>query len=188
MSLVTVLIISFLIGTILFALILKFKKKIFYIYQNYNTIQKIHEGYVPPLGGFVIFTVFFIGIYLLNTSTFIEKEIVIGSLLILIIGLIEDFSGKVSPLIRFLVIFLASIIYTISKENLPHIEIPIIYWLLSNIPFFEIIFFSICLTTVSNGLNMIDGVNGLAGLNAISILIAIFSILILNNNADLYLN
>jgi UDP-N-acetylmuramyl pentapeptide phosphotransferase/UDP-N-acetylglucosamine-1-phosphate transferase len=188
MELIHVIFLISLLNVSFIILVLYFKSFFFNIFNNYNAIQKIHDGYVPPLGGVIIFSNFFLGLFLIDSNFYNNTKILLGSILIIGIGIIEDFSGKVSPTIRFLIILIASIIYTYGDTNLPYIEIPILNWLLTNLPFFGIVFFSLGLTTVSNGINMIDGVNGLAGLTSLSILIAIFSVLILNDKLDFYLN
>ncbi len=178
--------ILFISGIIICAFSIYFKKHIFKIYEGYSAVQKIHEGFVPPVGGLIISILFYFGCYLLiETSIIFKSNIFFGSIIILLIGLAEDFSGKVSPLVRFVFIFLASFFYVYNKSNLPTIEIGIFQLIFINFPIIEVIFFSIGLTAVSNGMNMIDGMNGLAALTSISIIGALFSILTVTNNLQI---
>ena len=167
---------NILISISLILICLSYKEKLFKLYSQYNAIQKIHLGYVPPVGGVIIFLAFYIGIFTFSESFFNNQlHIFIGSTLIIIIGLMEDFSGKIKPIYRFITIFIASLIFVFYQDNLPKIEVPLLEDILNNLPFAEELFFAIGLTMVANGMNMIDGVNGLAGFTALFIIVAITS-------------
>ena len=173
----------------LILLCLRFRENLFKVYSQYNTVQKIHEGYVPPIGGLVIFISFYLGIFSFSGSFFNNQSyIFMCSTLILLIGVMEDFSGKIKPIIRLLTIFISSLIFVFYQERLPKIEVPILESILSDIPFAEEVFFAIGLTMVANGMNMIDGVNGLAGMSALSIILAISSILAFYGGLQLYIS
>lgn len=172
-------IILFFIGLIFCTLAVYFKQGFYNLYKNYNAIQKIHEGYVPPVGGIIIAILFYSGIIIKNDGTFLPISSLLLSFVILILGILEDFSGKLSARLRFTVILFASLIYSYNKEIFPSLEIPYISPIFDNFSYLEILFYAICLTTLSNGINMIDGVNGLASLTSISILIALSSIILL---------
>ena len=67
-------------------------------------------------------------------------------------------------------------------ENLPMIDIPLLNKFL-NLPFINIIFYTICLTAFINGVNFIDGTNGLAGFSLLaSILSLLFLALVFNDS------
>jgi UDP-GlcNAc:undecaprenyl-phosphate GlcNAc-1-phosphate transferase len=178
-----------LINILMILLSLKFKEKLYSIYHTSNSIQKTHEGYAPPIGGLIIFISFFIGIFGLSFGTE-ENQLYffLTSLLILTIGLMEDFSGKIKPLYRFIIIFLASFLYINDQDSLPIIGIPILEDLLSNFPFFEKLFYTLCLTMIANGMNMIDGMNGLASMTALSTIGSLVSIVILSGQMTSYLD
>lgn len=151
--------------------------------SKYNPIQKIHNEYVPPIGGLVIFLSFNIYLFLFyRQSILLEIFILIPSILIFIVSFKEDLHSNVSPLIRFFTIFFASIVFTyFFYEQLPNIDINFINNFFESFPFIEILFYSLCLTALSNGFNMIDGMNGLAGLTAISIVIGLITLLFITN-------
>ena len=177
-----------LISICLSFLCLKYKEVLFKIYTDYNVVQKIHEGYVPPTGGLIMFLAFYLSIFSYSDSFFINQmHIVTGSILIMIIGLLEDFTGKIKPLYRLITIFIASLIFVSYQESLPKIEIPILEIILKELPFAEEIFYAIGLTMLANGMNMIDGMNGLAGMTSLSIILAISSILALYGGIEIYL-
>ncbi len=178
---------SVLLCICLFLLSIKYKNNLFKIYSQYNAIQKLHEGYVPPIGGLIIFLCFYFSIFTFSESFFNNQiHILFGSFFIIIIGLLEDFSGKIKPIYRLLAIFISSLIFVTYQSSLPKIEVPILENILNNVPFAEEIFYALGLTALSNGMNMIDGVNGLAGMTALSIIVAILSILALYGGIEIY--
>lgn len=177
-------IILFFVGLIICALVVFFKQSIYNLYKNYDAIQKIHEGYVPPVGGVIIASLFYVGIILKNDSTFLTTSVILLSFVIIILGILEDFSGKLSARLRFIVILFASLVYSYNKETFPSLEIPYIAEIFDQFSYLEILFYAICLTTLSNGINMIDGVNGLASLTSISILVALGSVMLISQNFD----
>ena len=68
---------------------------------------------------------------------------------------------------RFWIIIISSFLIIYLYGYIPKIEIPFLDKLFEN-SFFSIIFFTLCLATVSNGINIIDGLNGLASLTIIT--------------------
>ena len=178
---------TFFVSVSLSLLCLKYKKFLFKIYSQYNAIQKIHEGYVPPIGGFIMFLAFYLSILFYQESFFANQiHIFAGSILILLIGLLEDFSGKIKPIYRLITIFIASLIFVTCQKSLPKIEVPILEIILNNIPFAEELFYALGLTILANGMNMVDGMNGLAGMTSLSIILAISSILTLYGGIEIY--
>ncbi len=166
---------------------IKHKENLFKIYTHYNAVQKIHDGYVPPVGGLIMFLAFYSSIFIYPESFFNNQiHLFVGSMLIILIGLLEDFSGKIKPIYRLITIFIASLIFVSYQKNLPKIEVPILEIILNSLPFAEEIFYAIGLTMLANGMNMIDGMNGLAGMTSLSIIIAISSILALYGGLEIY--
>jgi len=164
------------------------KKRLSKYGLNYLTSQKIHSDYTPPYGGLVIFFLFFSFILIKNPeSIFINFEIIFPAILILIIGAFEDTFNNVKPMLRLLIIFVSSLIFVYNfRGNLPTLDIIFLDKLFKEYVYLEIIFYSIGLTALSNGFNMIDGMNGLAGFTALSILLGLSSILFLINNFFTY--
>ena len=145
---------------------------------SYNPVQKIHLGYVPRIGGIVVIITFYICLIMDKTeSLFLNIELLIASFLILAVGSIEDLFGKASPALRFFAIFFGSLIFVFSQNTLPVIDVPIIGDILSKYSFINILFYTIGLTALSNGFNMIDGMNGLVGLTSLGCLTAILTLM-----------
>lgn len=167
-------------------LVIFFKSKLSIFIPNYNSVQKIHNSIVPPFGGTIIALCYYSYLFFYKPSAWIlDWYILFPAIFILVVGIIEDTKGNVSANIRFAIIFFASIIYLISTPELPKLDVKIIGPFLEDYYFLKILFFAIGLTALSNGLNMIDGMNGLAGFTALSILTGITSVLVLNQKFDL---
>lgn len=176
----------FFFSMVLYSIIFIFKNYLSKLYPNYNPVQKIHREYVPPFGGIVIFTVFFTYIYFfLPNSILLEWYILFPSLLIAFVGLIEDLFGRATVTLRFFSILISSFIFVYVTENLPVIEIIFIGPVINDNNLIKIIFFSIALTALSNGTNMIDGMNGLCGFTLLSIVFGLLGLNYLNSNLNL---
>ena len=177
-------ILSILFITLTF-LIIFFKSKLTIFIPDYNSVQKIHNSLVPPFGGIIIALCYYSYLFFYKPSALIfDWYILFPAIFILFVGIFEDIKGNVSANVRFFIIFIASIIYLISTPELPKLEVKILGPFLEDYKFLKILFFAIGLTALSNGLNMIDGMNGLAGFTALSTLVGIASILVLNQKFD----
>lgn len=164
-------------------LIIKNKSLFSKLNENYNPIQKIHKNFIPPLGGsIIVLSLYFALLFIKPSSILFEINIIFGLLIILTIGLTEDLFGKASAKLRLISITFASIFYCLFLTNFPIIELPLIGELINSNKIIQIIFFTIGLTALTNGSNMIDGVNGLSGFTLLSICLCL---LILNINYNL---
>lgn len=169
---------SALLNIFIISLIIHFKT--YLKFYNYTDIQKAHSGFIPRLGGFSIIISTYISIYIfLKDSILLEKSILIGSLLILVICTKEDLLGNVKARIRFIAIFIASFIVIYNFGNLPQHQIPIFEFIFE-IKLLEILFYSLALTAIANGVNLIDGTNGLAAFTTLSMILSMIIISISN--------
>lgn len=173
--------ITMLLATILLLLIIFNKNTLQKLSREYQTVQKIHEDFVPPFGGLIIFISFYFYLFFFyqKNNFFTNYHVLIPSILIITISSIEDFYGNVKPIIRFVIIFLSSLIFCSINTELPIIDLWKIGDLINNNDLFRILFFSICLTGLSNGMNMVDGMNGLSGLTSLNILVATIALIFL---------
>ncbi len=170
--------IVFLFSIFSYYLIIKNKNFFYKFNPSYNPVQKIHLNYVPPLGGFIIFITF----YLLNyfyarESIYCELHIIVPSLLIIVIGIIDDIFGGVSAISRLITIFISSLIFVLFTKDLPVLHISYFGDIINDNYVIKILFYSLCLTALSNGLNMIDGMNGLSGFTSLSIIFCLLIII-----------
>ena len=150
--------------------VIKFKH--LFKFYDYKTIQKTHFGYVPRLGGILISIYFLLICYLFiykESYEVLNTNILISGFFISLFTIKEDLYGNTKPLLRLLIIFIFSLFAIYNFSSLPKFDNQIISYALNN-NIIEIIFYSICLTILSNGNNMIDGMNGLASFAVLSIL------------------
>jgi UDP-N-acetylmuramyl pentapeptide phosphotransferase/UDP-N-acetylglucosamine-1-phosphate transferase len=144
--------------------------------KSYQAVQRIHLNETPRLGGLIfIFSLFSFVIYSnINESIFLLKLILVCLIPIIIIGFKEDIFHNVEPAIRLLALFFVGWLFRAKYIGpLPNMtDIPLISKFLmiqGGIGFFYIL----SMTVIANGMNLIDGVNGLCGAVALSILTAL---------------
>ena len=140
--------------------------------KSYQAIQRIHLNETPRLGGLVfILSLASLVMYCpANESIQLFKLILICLIPIIVIGLKEDLFHNVKPAIRLLsLLFVGWLFRAQFTGPLPNMaDVPLIGKLLAiqgGISFFYIL----SMVTVANGMNLIDGVNGLCGAVALSI-------------------
>lgn len=187
MNFIILFIISFIISVILTPILIKVAKK-------YNVVdipvekRKIHKKPVPYLGGVAIYVatiiVSIIGIYLVNINDQIQLEkdsntisiIFIGSIIIFIMGLLDDIF-QVNYKIKLLVQIIVSIYIVVSLDiSIAYINIPIVDYSfeLADVGYIVSIMWII---GIMNSINLMDGMDGLSG--GISV-IALYSIIVLS--------
>ena len=141
--------------------------------KTYQAIQRIHLNETPRLGGLVIILSLtsFVMYCPVNESIQLFKLILISLIPIIVIGLKEDLFHNVEPAIRLLALLFAGWLFRAQFTGpLPQMtDVPLIGKLLAlqgGVSFFYIL----SMVAVANGMNLIDGVNGLCGAVALSIL------------------
>jgi UDP-N-acetylmuramyl pentapeptide phosphotransferase/UDP-N-acetylglucosamine-1-phosphate transferase len=141
--------------------------------KTYQAIQRIHLSETPRLGGliFILSLASFVAFSNANQSIQLLKIILICLIPIILIGLKEDLLHNVEPAIRLLALLFVGWLFRVKFTG----PLPI----LTDIPFIGkllllqggiSIFYILSMTAVANGMNLIDGVNGLCGAMALSIL------------------
>lgn len=154
--------IIFIISTILNLILSSF----FNISNQLRNIQDIHNDNPSRLGGFVIFIIFF-GYEILYLDFFnnLTRFLV---LVILAPALAEDLHKFVSPYIRLTIMILGNFFIILDTPFLPQFNFGV-YNAIFNNNIFQVFFFTIALTLILNGQNLIDGVHGLSAITAITI-------------------
>ena len=131
--------------------------------------RKVHTDPVPTLGGLAIFISFLIGLIILQPENSYHLPIVVGAFIIILLGFFDDLYN-LSPKVKFFVQILAAVL--------------VVYWgglqvEFINLPFGGKIEFGILssivtilwIVGVTNAINLIDGLDGLAaGISAIALL------------------
>lgn len=164
---------NYILFEIIFFAVIIYKNNLFSNYK-YNAIQKIHDGHIPRLGGLVLFSTFFL--YTYNKDNFLST-IILTSLPLFVVALIEDIFSCVKGRYRLLAIFLSSFLF-IYFMPLEINKLIIFGFELNNI-YLIIIFYILFISTSTNGINLIDGSNGLAIMSIISIFFTILLIIFL---------
>ena len=141
--------------------------------KSYQAIQRIHLNETPRLGGLVLILslISFVMYSPNNESIQLFKLILICLIPITVIGLKEDLFHNVEPAIRLLALLFVGWLFRAQFTGpLPNMaDVPLIGKLLAlqgGVSFFYIL----SMVAVANGMNLIDGVNGLCGAVALSIL------------------
>ncbi|CAM8460680.1 Rfe UDP-N-acetylmuramyl pentapeptide phosphotransferase/UDP-N- acetylglucosamine-1-phosphate transferase [Candidatus Methylopumilus universalis] len=141
--------------------------------KTYKAVQRIHLNETPRLGGliFILSLTSFVAFLNTNESIQLLKIILICLIPIFFVGLKEDLFHNVEPAIRLLALLFVGCLFRAKFTGpLPILtDIPFIgklFLLQGGVSFFYIL----SIVAVANGMNLIDGVNGLCAAVAISIL------------------
>ncbi|WP_198007007.1 MraY family glycosyltransferase [Roseobacter sp. CCS2] len=133
-----------------------------------TAVQAMHVGLTPRVGGVAIFGALAFSLFFAPEALVRQyAEFIIATAMIFVIGLREDLGFHVSPRIRLLAVVIASLIVIaligdwLRSIGWPFADQLLSYWFIG-IPFTLLI-----TAGVSNGFNLIDGVNGLAAVTAI---------------------
>lgn len=146
--------------TIFFFEFLKKKKYL----RSYKSIQRSHLDEVPRVGGLIIYFFIIISNILIIKSNLI-LNICFAAIPVIFISLKEDLFLNTKIVSRITSMVLSTLIFfVINNTTFPIINIPIIQDIL-NIYFFSFIFFSFSVLVIMNGMNFIDGLNGLSSFN-----------------------
>lgn len=130
--------------------------------------RKVHKKPIPTLGGMGIFISFMIGMFILQPVSSYHLSIMCGGFLIIVLGFFDDLYD-LSPKVKFLVQFIAAFLVVFWGG----LQVDFI-----NLPFggqFEFGLFSTTITVlwivgVTNAMNFIDGLDGLAaGVSSIAL-------------------
>ncbi len=144
--------------------------------KTYQAVQRIHLNETPRLGGliFILSLASFVAFSNTNESIQLFKLILICLIPIIVIGIKEDLFHNVEPAIRLLALLFVGWLFRAQFTGpLPVLtDIPLIGKLLLLQGGISI-FYILSMTAVANGMNLIDGVNGLCGAVALSILSAL---------------
>lgn len=155
--------------------------------KSYTNIQRAHENEIPRLGGLFIYLFLFIA----NVFYFFDNNLLfninISVIPIILISFKEDLFHNTSPKIRLISMLMSCLIFfNMSSIQLPIIDIPFLGAVINFYPI-SIIFFTFSIMVIMNGMNLIDGVNGLFSFTAIIQLVLII-LIALSKNDQLLVN
>ena len=151
---------------IVFGLIMfVWKIKLHSMFSNidYTGVQKIHSGSTPRLGGLGIFLCMTAWLTVTNNPPELLGPVILAASPFFIISLVEDLTHNTSVLMRFSAIIISSLLAVIFVLNdLPHIDIPFLQNYI-NTPPVKPLLFILSIAALTNGMNVIDGSNGMVG-------------------------
>ena len=155
--------------------------------NKYVGDQRAHSQETSRFGGVIIFLGFLLFITIsrifYETKYLFLEAMVLSSLPIILITIKEDLYQNTSFYIRLIASGLAAFAFLVTTQiALPQIEVFLLSDIVHYTPLTSKIFFVICLITLINGMNFIDGLNGLMSFTALVQLGAL--ILVANNQAD----
>jgi UDP-GlcNAc:undecaprenyl-phosphate GlcNAc-1-phosphate transferase len=149
---------------------MRYGNLIFFKRSKANQVQDVHNGFVSRLGGLSLLLCFAYFAYI----EFFEYLIILAfGLLFLFPALLEDLGFVIKPFIRLFLIFLGCLLAIIHLDQLPQFEFGSFNTLFNN-SIFQIVFYTVAMTAVINGQNIIDGTNGLSGFSSLSIFCALW--------------
>ena len=165
----------------IFALLILFYSSLFFFknlkkknyLKEYKSLQRSHFGEVPRFGGLIIyFFLFFINIITIQSDLIFN--ICISSIPLIIVSLKEDLFQNTYVISRIIGMTVSIIIFfLLDKTTFPEINIPGIQIIMNSYPF-AILFFCFSVLVIINGMNLIDGLNGLLSLNLLCQLIVLY--------------
>lgn len=169
---------QFLISFISSLLIVSFQNKYrTFIKINFPGPQKIHNNFVPRFGGisFIISIIFFIYFFDTKyTNSFIL--ILISCLPAFISGLCEDFTNLITPKARLFASIVSGILFiSLFDMKITNVGISFIDYSLG-LEYLSIFVTVLSIAILIQAYNLIDGLNGLAIINFIGVLFAVFFI------------
>lgn len=166
--------ISFLVGVSLI-LLEKIRNK-FGLINLRDSVQTLHKKSISRYGGVAIFISLWLTSFISDVK---EYEFLRTMLLcvapIFLIGILDDFSVKIPPLVRLIIVFpTAFLCYFFLGTEAYSLNIPIIDDLFEY-QIFSVLFICFALAGIVNAFNMIDGINGLVLLFSLSVCISTIS-------------
>ena len=132
--------------------------------------RRMHKVPIPRLGGLAIFIGFMVSILLFVPITPEIKSILLGAVIIVVLGVVDDIMA-LPAMLKFVVQIIAAAIpathgVTIQAFSNPNIFSENLYWVLGSL---SIPFTVLWIVAITNSVNLIDGLDGLAaGISAIA--------------------
>ena len=127
-------------------------------------VQKFHHAPVARIGGLPIFIAWSIAAFLMDDQSGLIFKIWLSSLPVFVVGLYEDLSARVSPLVRLLSAFFSIVIaFFWFDTGINSLGFEAVDYALSNYVIIALLFTLLVVGGAVNSLNVIDGFNGLLG-------------------------
>ena len=132
--------------------------------------RRMHKVPIPRLGGLAIFIGFMVSILLFAEISAEMKSILLGAVIIVVLGVVDDIMA-LPAMLKFVVQIAAALIPALNGVQIlafsnPNIFSESLYWVLGGL---SVPFTVLWIVAITNAVNLIDGLDGLAnGVSAIS--------------------
>ena len=155
--------------------------------DNSNGPQKIHKNQIPRIGGLVIILSLFFQLFQINGDHKIFFMIVfLSGLPAFIIGFAEEITKKIKPNIRLISTIISALLVVIildlkiTKINIQFVDDIIMIWPIS------IILTLLSIVLLSQALNIIDGLDGLALGTSICMVVSVVYLSLIYDDKELF--
>ena len=148
--------------------------------------RRVHDHPIPRLGGLAIFYGFLISVLCFATVDTQLKGIIIGCLIIVAVGIVDDVK-QLSAKVKFVLQIVTAVIVVLHGVTIKYISVPsfIVEGGILNLGFMSIPITIVWIVGVTNAVNLIDGLDGLAvGVSSIATF-SLFFIAILTREIQL---
>ena len=143
---------------------LSMNRGLFYNEADLEGIQKFHVDPVSRIGGLPIFIAWSVAVFLSGDQFDLIFKIWLSSLPVFVVGLYEDLSARVSPLIRLLSAFSSIVIVFFWLDiGISSLGFEWVDYVLTDYVIISLLFTLLIVGGAVNSLNIIDGFNGLLG-------------------------
>ncbi len=153
---------------------------------DYPDFRKQHKGKIPLIGGLSIFSGLIVYLIYIDTLSLLSKIILTSSALILMLGVYDDFKNLKPRIKLFIQLFI--VVFTIYISGIKIESLGFIFGLPYplDLGFLAIPFSIISMVGLMNAFNMIDGLDGQAGLLSVNAILGIFIFGMDQVNSELY--
>ncbi|MBM7543074.1 glycosyltransferase family 4 protein [Amphibacillus cookii] len=130
--------------------------------------RKIHAKIMPRLGGLAIFSSFMIGFFIFNPDSPYVWSILIGAILITAIGIIDDVY-ELAARYKFFVQTISALVVVLGGVEITYVNLPFDYAI--DLGYLSIPITVLWIVGITNAINLIDGLDGLAaGVSTIALI------------------
>jgi len=139
-------------------------------------VQKFHAKPVPRIGGIPVFLGLLLGalIMLVQQNNSFGLELLLVALPVFITGLLEDLTKCVGVSPRLLATFISAVLgFVFLHAGIARLDLPWIDHVLQHYLLLSILFTMVAVGGVAQSINIIDGYNGLSGMVAIFVFMAL---------------
>lgn len=143
--------------------------------------RKVHQRIMPRLGGLAIYVSFLIGFIITQpeSQTVSVASILIGSFIIVLVGVLDDMY-ELSAKVKLFGQIVAAVVVILGGVKLEYINLPFDGSL--HLQWFSIPITLLWIVGITNAINLIDGLDGLAAGVSSIVLITITSLAMLDGN------